>query len=161
MSKKLSLSEMAALAEVIGTVGVIISLIFVVVGINKNTVQASAATTQAFFAAYREVELVVTADPSWSEIIVKGRKQDANLSAVEQFRFDGYVGLVIDLWDELYLRHQDELTDPVTLGLWEEYFQEWAKRNVSPSTWDRIRWNYTNTGVDEKVEAAIGYGKVD
>jgi hypothetical protein len=160
MSKKLSLSEMAALAEVIGTVGVIISLIFVVVGINKNTVQASAATTQAFFASVREVDLVVTADPSWSEIIVKGRKQDANLSAVEQFRYDGYLTLMIDLWDELYLRYQDQLTDPVTLGLWEEWFQDWAKRYISPSTWERIKWNYS-ASIEEKVEAAIGYGKVD
>ena len=160
MSKKLSLSDMAALAQVIGTIGVIISLIFVLVEINKNTIQASAATTQGFFAAYREVELMVAADPSWSEIVVKGGKQEADLTDVEQFRYDQYVGAIIDLWDELYLRYQDELTDPVTLRLWEEWFQKWAQRNVSRSTWERIKWNY-DYGMDKKVEAAIGYSKVD
>jgi len=160
MSKKLSLSEMAALAEVIGTIGVIVSLIFVVIGINKNTTQASATTTQAFFASFRELEMVIAADQSWSEIVVKGRNQEADLTDTEQFRYDTYVSLVIDHWDELYLRYQDRLTDPVTLSIWEEWFQEWAKRNVSRSTWDRIKWNY-DYGMDQKVEAAIGYSKAD
>jgi len=160
MSKKLSLSDMAALAQVVGTIGVIISLIFVLVEINKNTVQASAATTQGFFAAYREIELMVASDPTWSEIVLQGRKQEADLSEVEQFRYDQYVGSIIDLWDELYLRYSDGLTDPVTLSLWEEWFQKWARRNISHSTWDRLKWSYAG-GIEEKVEAAIGYGKVD
>ena len=160
MSKKLSLSDMAALAQVIGTIGVIISLIFVLVEINKNTVQASAATTQGFFTAYREIELMVAADPSWSEIVLQGRKQEADLTEVEQFRYDQYVEAIIDLWDQLYLRYQDELTDAVTLRLWEEWFQKWAKRNISHSTWERIKWNY-DYGMDKKIEAAIGYGQID
>ena len=160
MSKKLNLSEMAALAEVVGTVGVIVSLIFVVVGINRNTIQASAATTQAFFASVREVELEVAANPSWSEIVVKGRKLEVELSDVEQYRYDAYVTSMIDLWDELYLRYQDELTDPITLELWEGWFQDWAKRHISRSTWDRIKWSYAG-GIEKKVEAAIEYRKVD
>ena len=160
MRKNPSLAEMAALADVIGTIGVIVSLIFVVVGINKNTVQASAATTQNFFAAVREVELAVASDQIWSEIVVKGRKQTASLTDIEQFRYDSYVIAMIDLWDELYLRYQDQLTDPMTLSLWEEWFQSWATRNISPSTWDRIKWNYTYE-INRKVEAAIELNKVN
>lgn len=160
MRKNLNLTEMAAVADVIGTIGVIVSLIFVVVGINKNTVQASAATTQNFFSAVREVELAVASDQSWSEIVVKGRKQTASLTDIEQFRYDGYVIAMIDLWDELYLRYQDELTDPLTLSLWEEWFQSWAMHNISPSTWDRIKWNYKHE-INEKVEAAIELNKAN
>ena len=68
--------------------------------------------------------------------------------------------LVVDHWVELYLRYQDELKDPVTLGLREEYFREWAKRNITLSTRDRIKWNY-GYDIDKKVEIATKYGQVD
>ena len=151
---------MAVLAEVFGTFGVIVSMIFIIVEINQNNVQASAATTQAFFASVRELDLMVASDPVWSDIVLKGRDQDANLSGVDQYRYDAYVAAVIDLWDEMFLRYQDKLTDPLTLSLWEGWFQRWAKRHVHSSTWDRIKWNYDHW-IADKVEAAIGYGNVD
>lgn len=88
MTKKLGLSELAALAEVTGTAGVIASLVFVVVQINNNTIQASAATTQAFFKSFRELEMVVAADPSWSKMVAKGRTREADPIGTERFRYD-------------------------------------------------------------------------
>ena len=43
-----------------------------------------------------------------------------------------------------------------TLQGWDAYFSEWARRHVSPATWDRINWQDYNYGMALKLEKAIG-----
>ncbi len=73
--KKIKLADWAALAEVIGTVGVIVSLIFVAFSINNNTSEFKAAQANQLYESSREVELAVASDNEWARIIVKGQKK--------------------------------------------------------------------------------------
>jgi hypothetical protein len=154
MKRKLSLSEWAAVAELVGTIGVIISLVFLVVSINKSTAEAAADSTQAFYDSVQRIEMAVAMDAGWSAIVLEGRKQDARLSELEQFRYDLYVVGVLDNWDGLQTRFEDGLMDEIDLNDWDQYFANWARRHVSASTWDRIKWQYTQ-GIVPKLETAI------
>jgi len=155
MKRVLGLSEWAALAEVIGTLGVIISLIFVVIGINRSTAEAAAGASQEFFDAILAVELAIASDADWSAIVVAGRKADTQLSDIEKFRFDTYVSAMVDNWDALQTRFDDGLMEPETLEGWDVYFSEWAKRNLSQATWDRIKWQGYRHSMVLKLEKAI------
>jgi hypothetical protein len=156
MKRKLNLSEWAALAEVVGMLGVIISLVFLVIGINRSTAEATAGTSQGFFDAVQTVEMAVSSDAEWSAIVVAGRKEGARLSEIEQFRYDAYVISMVDNWDLLQSRFDDGLMKLEILEGWDEYFSEWARRHVSPATWDRIKWQNYNLRVALKLEKAIG-----
>ena len=156
MKRKLSLSEWASLAEVIGTLGVIISLIFLVISINKNSAEATAASTQGFTDSVLAIETMVAADAEWSKIIVAGRKPTARLSEVEQFRYDAYVVAMLDNWDGLQGRFVDGLMEVENLLTWDAYFSLWAERNVSSATWDRIKWQFAGT-IIPKMERAIAH----
>lgn len=156
MKRKLNLSEWSALAEVVATLGVIISLVFLVVGINKSTAEATAGASQGFFDAVQTVEMAVASDPEWSAIVVAGRKDDVHLSEIEQFRYDAYVISMVDNWDALQSRFDDGLMTLEILEGWDGYFSEWARRHVSPATWDRIKWQNYNRGMVLKLEKAIG-----
>ena len=155
MKRELSLSEWAALAEVIGTLGVIISLVFLVISINRSTAEATAYASQDFFNAVQAVELAIASDAEWSAIVIAGRKADAHLPEIEQFRYDAYVTAMVDNWDLLQTRFDDGLMKLGTLEDWDGYFGEWARRNVSPATWDRINWQDYNPGMVLKLEKAI------
>jgi len=156
MKIKLNLREWAALAEVVGMLGVIISLVFLVIGINRNTAEATAVASQGFFDAVQTVEMAVASDAEWSAIVVAGRKEAAHLSEIEQFRYDAYVISMVDNWDLLQSRFDDGLMKLEILAGWDEYFSEWARRHVSPATWDRIKWQNYNLRVALKLEKAIG-----
>ena len=156
MKGKLNLSEWASLAEVVGMLGVIISLVFLVISINRSTAEAAASTTQGFFDAVQTVEMAIASDAKWSAIVVAGRKKDARLSEIEQFRYDAYVIAMVDNWDALQSRYDDGLMKLETLEGWDVYFSEWARRHVSPATWNRIKWQDYNHGMALKLEKAIG-----
>lgn len=136
--------------------GVIISLAFLVIGINRSTAEATAGASQGFFDAVQTVEMAVASDAEWSAIVVTGRKEDADLSEIEQFRYDAYVISMVDNWDALQSRFDDGLMKAEILESWDEYFSEWARRHVSPATWDRIKWQDYNHGMAVKLEKAIG-----
>jgi hypothetical protein len=154
MKKKISLAKMTALAELIGTLGVIVSLVFLVIGINKNTAEATADSAQAFYDSVSAVELAVASDASWVEIVVKGRNPGADLTEVERYRYDAYLTSMLDIWDGLQLRFTDGLMQEENLQDWDEYFIEWSIRHVSSATWERLKWQYDG-GIAVKLERAL------
>jgi len=155
MKRKLSLSEWAALAEVVGTLGVIISLVFLVISINRSTAEAAAGASQDFFNSVLTVEMALASDAEWSAIVVAGRKADAHLSETDQFRYDAYIVSMIDNWDGMQSRFDDGLMKLESLEDYDAFFSEWAKRHVSPATWDRIKWQHYSKGTVLKLEKAI------
>ena len=158
--KTMKLTDWAAFAEVIGTVGVIVSLIFVAFSIDRNTDEARAEQTNHLYDVSRTIELAVAADQEWSRIIVKGRNGDEPLSDVEKFRYDAYLVSVIDLWDGTLDRYTDDLIRLSQLQDWDDYFEEWASRHVSKNAWERIRWQYVGS-LREKIDGLVAASSND
>ena len=153
--RKLNLAEWAAIGEIMASVGVIVSLIFVAHSINTNADQVRASQTNVVFEATRNIELTVASDPEWSRILVQGRSRQEPLSEVDQHRYDAYVIAKIDVWDQMLERLSYGLMTAEEVGLWELYFAEWARRHLTDSYWQHIKWNYTGGIIVPRVEAAI------
>ncbi|MCH7502735.1 MAG: hypothetical protein IIA10_05205 [Proteobacteria bacterium] len=141
--KRLDLTGMAAIAEVIGTIGIIASLIFVVVSINRNTSEVNASQMNVIYGVSRQIELAIASDPEWTDIILRGRSHSDQLSETEQYRYDVYPVAVIDLWDLLTLRDSDGLMDEDMVVSWHIYFHDWVKRYMTESDWQRVNWQYS------------------
>ena len=157
---RFKLADWAAIAEVIGTAGVIVSLVFVALSINSNTEEARISQTNYIFDASREIELAVATDQEWSRIVVKGRNRSEPLSENEQFRYDAYLVANIDLWDWMADRHRDALMSDVNLSGWNAYFVGWAKLHISKSDWQRLRWQYDADPIAQAVQEAISANSV-
>lgn len=153
--KKIKLADWAALAEVIGTVGVIVSLIFVAFSINNNTSEFKAAQANQLYESSREVELAVASDNEWARIIVKGQKNEEPLSELEQYRYDVYLVQTMDIWDGLLERYVDGLMSEENLTGWDQYYIDWAERFVSDDAWQRIKWQYAGGITEEAVGARV------
>ena len=157
---RFKLADWAATAEVIGTAGVIVSLVFVAFSINSNTEEARASQTNYLYDASREIELAVATDHEWSRIVVKGRNRSEPLSEIEQFRYDAYLIANIDLWDWTFDRYDDGLMSGVNLDGWNVYFVGWAKSHISESDWQRLRWQYDGDPIGQNVQEAISANSV-
>ena len=152
--KRLNLAGLAAIAEVIGTVGIIASLIFVAVGISSNTAEVRASQINSIYDESRQIEMSVASDPEWVDIVLRGRNQTAQLSEIEQWRYDAYVVATLDLWDQLSARAEDGLMDDDEIEGWDTYFERWVQQYVRDSQWQRLKWQYVGP-VLAKVDAAI------
>ena len=153
--KKLKLTEWAAVAEVVGTIGVMVSLVFVAFSINNNTEEVRASQTNYVYDTSRQIELMVAADPEWVSIVIKGRNHSEQLSEVEQYRYDAYLVANVDLWDAMLERHADGLINSFQLGGWDDYFIGWTERHIADSDWQRIKWQYRDYDIAQKIEAVL------
>jgi hypothetical protein len=151
------LRDIAAIAEVVGTLGVIVSLVFVVYTIDKNTAEVRATHSNSVFNANREVELAVASDAEWSRIIAERRSQKLLSSSAEEFRYDQYLVISMSVWEQLFSRYQDEQIDQDIFDSWNGYYKEWTKRHVTRDDWDRIRWQFTDVDIEfiDHVTGAI------
>ena len=146
--KQLKLPQWAAIAEIIGTIAVIVSLVFVGISINRSTDETRANQTNVLYETARQIELVVAADPEWSRIVVQGRSGVREFNDVEQYRYEAYLIAVLDLWDETLDRYEDGLISVNMVEGWEFYFTEWTKRYVTDYDWQRIKWSYGSGRMD-------------
>ena len=153
--KRLDLAGAAALAEIIGTAGIIVSLIFVALSINSNTTEAKASQLNSLYGMSREIELIVASDPEWIRSILEGRNGSQQMSEIDLYRYDIYLISVLDLWDEMQVRDLDGLMDQEDIDAWDDYFGEWSARYITDVAWQRIEWNAYNDHIVATVEAAI------
>ena len=88
--------DWAAYAEIIGTVAIVISLVFVVQSIDQNTRAVEAAQMNNIYAGWREAVIVpILNDPDLADTIAKARTGDA-LTPGEQIRWDMFVAGKMD-----------------------------------------------------------------
>ena len=152
--KKLALSEWASVAEMVGTIGVIVSLGFVVHSINVNTNEMRASYTHILFDTTRQIELTVASDPEWSRIVVQGRNRQEQLTEVDQHRYDAYLSAMVDLWAEMLDRYDDGLVEEQMLADWDTYFTAWVQHHLTQDDWERIKWGWPGP-IRSRVESAL------
>ena len=79
----MKLSEFAQMAEIIVAIGVVVSLIFVGIGVRENTATARAASSQSIFDSSRQFLLDIALSEDLSRIRTIGEVNVGDLSEQE------------------------------------------------------------------------------
>lgn len=111
------LQEAGSIADLIGAVGVIVSLIFVGLQLQQSNRLARNAARQQQIAAMGRISEVISGDAGLSDILtraVAGRE----LSAAEEARLVAYITHMERIQEGLYWQYQDGQVDP---ELWEAH----------------------------------------
>ncbi len=94
--KNSSVKKWTTIAEIAGTVAVIVSVSFVIRSIDQNTRAIEAAEANNIWEAWREVHVLpVINNPEFAAIYAKVRDSE-NLSATEQIQWNRYQAGVSD-----------------------------------------------------------------
>jgi hypothetical protein len=88
----MNLEQYAQIAEIIASIAVVASLIFVALEIRKNTRQPEIANRNALVDRFNAVYLQ-TNDLGLANLVAKGRESCSDLSAGEKISFGHYPGL--------------------------------------------------------------------
>jgi len=143
--KPRSITEWAAIAELVGTAAVIVSLIFVVFSINQNTAALQGATENLVFERHTELSIQFMLDPSLAEILVKMRGDNPQLSDVEALRWEKYQLNLLDIWALAFNRYENELLADNEWTAWDRYFTETFSRQaeaLGEQRWKDLHYAY-------------------
>ena len=133
--KRLILSDWAAIAEISGTVAVVVSLAFVVHSINLNT-KAMQANTDNFIYGLQDSNLALTAGNSGFAPILLKALENETLSPIEQLKLDTQLSRVVNLWELAFSRHQEGLMAEHTWETWNKSATDTFLRFMDREMWE-------------------------
>ena len=155
MSKR-SLSDWAAIAEIVGSIAVVISLLFVGYSIQRNTSELQTVQANDLYDALREIEIQVLTDPEISRIVMAAYQgQQDELSPLDRWRLDQYNAQTLSIWEQAQLANQNGTISKEEYEGWREYFLIIARQSIGRSGWERIKSWFTNTVIFEEMETAF------
>ncbi len=103
------MTEWASIAEIVASLAVIVSLLFVAFSINQNTAAIEAAEKSSFLESWRNLtQLPFYTDADLAAIQLKVHSGES-LSPLEGKRWENYLRAVFDTWWQLHNSHQDGL----------------------------------------------------
>lgn len=145
--RKLNLSEWASVGELVGTVAVVVSLLFLVHSVNQNTAAIQGSTENLVFERHTELTTHFMLDPSLAEILVKMRGENPQLTDVEAVRWEKYQLNLIDTWALAYNRHARDLLASKQWHEWDRYYVELFRtggERLSEEQWEEWRFGYAD-----------------
>ena len=134
---ELSLDFAAKLAEIIGAIAVVLSLLYVGYQVKQNTNAVRSSVHQALINHVAATEGLVLTDGTLAELIVKGTNDPSSLSPSERLRLEKYITLEFVNWENAYLNWRMGLLDEKGWRVWDRsnypgpdlqsYFNFWTQ----------------------------------
>ncbi len=136
MAKK-QLSDWASIAEIIGSVAVVFSLLYVGFEIQRNTKVGLASNRQEIASRAQELALY-SAETGIYSLLFDESAYTAELTTAEQDRLTAYIGALLRTTEEAYLLNRDGLLD-------DEYWMTRAGVMMAALRTDEARQIYVRT----------------
>ena len=152
--RKLSLSEWASAAEIVGAFAVVVSLVFVISSVNRNTAAITAQVGDASYEAIRELNLNLLNNPELFDITLRAAASLDNLDNTELEKYKLWLHVNLDVWERFYDWDRSGVIDKDSGG-WHDYFSAWTKRYVTKEIWNDIKWEFTDPEFNAQDELAL------
>lgn len=149
--KKISLSEWASIAEVIGAGLLVISLLFVAYSINRNSAMMEAQAESDFLDSWRTaIQIPFYTDERLAEIQLKVHSGQ-ELDPVEGKMWENFQRAFLDTWWQYFGAHEKGL---VSDQAWEEMDAAistlWERERLS-EFWDEMGVHYAGTKFGDHI----------
>jgi hypothetical protein len=133
------LSDWASIAEIVASISVVISLLFVGFQVRENTTEMQAAQSNSFYDAVREIELAALSNEHLMDPIAKGlsgRRSEMSDQDISYYR--SYIGSLFTVWEQVYFRSVDGSISNDFYQSWEESFSVYLRSGLTPEDLDVI-----------------------
>ena len=105
---KLLLRDWASVAEIVGTVAVVVSLLFVAYSVNHNSAVLQSLNDNLLYEYDAQAISDVVTDPSMAALLVK-LDNGEQLTAIERERFEQFMYRYLNMWELAHDRYVDGL----------------------------------------------------
>ena len=114
----MDLARIVALAEILGTIAVVVSLIYVAIQIRQNTHTTKLATGQNLSRDYREAIAPLYSDPHLAKIYLSGMNGIQSLTNEDRFRAYVFTQCYYRTLENAYYQYQNGAVDDY---VWEAF----------------------------------------
>ena len=112
----MSISDLGSLGEFIGSIAVLVTLIYVALQIRHNTHATRAASHHAITDALNQLNLSLANNPELAQLWLTGMNDRSSLSGVQLEQFDALIRTYMHVCDTMYYQAQVGAGDD---GLWQ------------------------------------------
>ena len=149
-------SAIGAVAELVGAVAVVVSLLYVAAQVKASTRQARHDAGRDLAARVSDVSLAVASDPELGRLLVQGGADPDLLSPGDQARFRGLMNSLFRGLEQQYLLRREGSLDDESWAAVERMIRDWvALPGVQLYFRDRGGW-YTTSFVEYVTPMAEG-----
>ena len=114
---KRSLRDFALVAEIVGAVSVVISLIYVGLSVNQNTNAIMVANHQALVAMDQDTNAWIRS-PEFAAIYETATEDVSRLTPVQSLQYFTFVADKFNAWEFAFITHNDEMMEE---NIWDGY----------------------------------------
>lgn len=139
--KKLELTDWAAAAEIVGTVAVVVSLLFVGLNIKQNTAAVQAMNDNVLYEMTDSWYADVVTNPEVAELMIRyeGREK---LSEPDRRRAMYNIARGLNQWEIAFVRFEHGLFPPEQWESWNSSFEIWIRGVLHEDDWSATRNEY-------------------
>ena len=139
--RKLTLQDWAAIAEIMGTVAIVVSLVFVVQGLNQNTKVLQISNLNEIYNRTDNVNGDIAASPELASLFVEKVFGVKGLRA-EEAQFAITMRRELNQWEQFYLWNRDGVINDDDWEVWDAYYSEYLSGNFPQEWWNGIKKYY-------------------
>ena len=111
-----------ALAELVGAVGVILSLVYLARQIGQNTRSVRVASYQSWFNSYDSLSNIILASSEFDALLHRGLGDPDSLSEEDSRRVRGVLRRSFRQFENLYYQHSEAMIDPSLYEAWHRVY---------------------------------------
>ena len=130
--KKWTLLE---IAELLGVVGVIGSLIFVALQVRQNTAAIRSQAAQGIQDQITAIYQMYVSDPTLSDLVLRTRSVQPNLTEEERVRFEGFEMASFAAYQNLFIQMREGVVDEEFARGWWQNLRNVLARPVQQEIW--------------------------
>ncbi|MCP5184673.1 MAG: hypothetical protein H6993_11970 [Pseudomonadales bacterium] len=131
---KLNLQDYASVAEVIGAVAVVISLVYVALSIRQNTDAIQVSNHQALVAMDMEKNSWLR-ESEFAEIYVIAREEPEKLSKVQMQQYSTFVADTMNAWEFAYITYSNGAMDETIWHGWDGFYRSELSSDLFRRFW--------------------------
>ena len=141
--RKFNLKEWAAISEIVASVGVIVSILFLAYSIRDNTVATQSENDNFIYELQFARIRAIFGNPSLATLYHKlGKGEDLTEIEETQLLWDNLQQL--GTWEIAFVRHRDGVYSDEQWEAWDRYLRLALLENFSRDDWDKVSPWYAN-----------------
>lgn len=121
--------------DVVGTVAVVVSLVYVGVQVRQNTSAIHTSTSQSVFTQYMDAKAPSMESPELAELIVRADSAPGSLSLADSLRYELYLDFEINLYEAIYTNVAQGTMDLGMASGWLGGMAHWRCRSRAEEFW--------------------------
>ena len=126
--KKNKLELYVSLGQIISSLAVVISIVYLVSEYNRSQVLNNRSVENFVYDRMVELDRLLIENPDLAEISHKAKMQPDSLSDADRARYLAWEHIFYDTWEALWVNYQDGLVRGETWEEWNTWFVSEAKR---------------------------------